>query len=152
MACVCEVQLVWPQQEEELLAKLIPKASGGLRPIMLYRFMYRVYARTGHPMVQEWFAKWAAVRPEVNMAPGRHTTDAIWRSVVRQEMCDEGTMHLEWNWDLQKAFDHVDRRILWDKAKDAGYPMCALATSEQGGFEGDSVWQGHCGGFALRPI
>ena len=28
---VCEIQLVWPQQEEELLAKLIPKASGGLR-------------------------------------------------------------------------------------------------------------------------
>ncbi len=31
---ICDVQLVWPRQEEELLAKLIPKASGGLRPIM----------------------------------------------------------------------------------------------------------------------
>ena len=28
-----------------------------------------------------------------------------------------------------KAFDHVDRSILWGKAKEAGYPMCALATS-----------------------
>ena len=39
---------------------------------------------------------------------------------MRQALC---------TWDFQKAFDHVDRRILWDKAKDAGYPMCALATS-----------------------
>ena len=80
---VCELQLVWPEQEEELLAKLIPKASGGLRPIMWYRSMYRVFARARRPEVQDWFKSWAAVRPEVNMAPGRHTTDAIWRCLVR---------------------------------------------------------------------
>ena len=62
---------------------------------MWYRSMYGVYARTRRPMVQEWFAKWAAVKPEVNVAPGRHTTDAILRSVVRQEMCETGTMHVE---------------------------------------------------------
>ena len=107
---VCEIQLVWPQQEEELLAKLIPKASGGLRPIMWYRSMFRVYSRARRPRVQEWFATWASTRPEVNMAPGRHTTDAICRSVVRQEISEPGTMHVEWNWDLQKAFDFVNRK------------------------------------------
>ena len=126
---VCETQLVWPSQEEELLAKLIPKASGGLRPIMWYRSMFRVYSRARRPRVQQWFASWAATRPEVNMAPGRHTTDAIWRSVVRQETSDSGTLHVEWNWDLQKAFDYVKRDILWSKARAAGYPMKSLATA-----------------------
>ncbi len=36
---------------------------------------------------------------------------------------------MEWNWDLQKAFDHVDRQTLWSKAFEAGYTMCALASS-----------------------
>jgi hypothetical protein len=126
---VCEVQLVWPKQEEELLAKLIPKASGGLRPILWFRSMYRVFARTRRPLVQEWFKTWAIERPEVNMAPGRHTTVAIWRALVRQETAKEGMLHVEWNWDLQKAFDHVDRKILWRKAEEAGYPMGLLATS-----------------------
>jgi hypothetical protein len=63
------------------------------------------------------------------MAPGRHTTDAIWRSVVRQEVSDSGTMHVEWNWDLQKAFDYVNGDILWSKARAAGYPMKSLATA-----------------------
>jgi hypothetical protein len=38
-------------------------------------------------------------------------------------------MHVEWNWDLQKAFDFVKREILWGKAKAAGYPMNSLATA-----------------------
>ncbi len=63
------------------------------------------------------------------MAPGRHTIDAISRSVVRQEIAEEGTSNSEWNWDLQKAFDHVDRSISWSKAKEADSPTSALATS-----------------------
>ena len=96
---------------------------------MWYRSMFRVYSRARRPRVQEWFATWASTRLEVNMAPGRHTTDAIWRSVVRQEISEPGTMHVEWNWDLQKAFDYVNRIILWEKAKAAGYPMGSLATA-----------------------
>ncbi len=80
-------------------------------------------------MVQDWFAERARARPEVNMAPGRHTTDAMWRSVVRQEIPDTGAHNVEWNWDLQKATDHVDWSTLWTKVHDAGYPMCALASS-----------------------
>ncbi len=106
---MCEVQLMWLRQEEKLVAKLIPKSSGGLRPIMWFRSMYKVYSRAGRPLVQEEFAGWSTARPEVNMAPERHTIDAIWRSLVRQEVAEEGTLHVEWNWDLQKAFDHVDR-------------------------------------------
>ncbi len=63
------------------------------------------------------------------MAPRRHTTDAIRRSVVRQEVADTGGCNVEWSWDFQKAFDRVDRAISWPKARDAEYPMSAMASS-----------------------
>ncbi len=33
------------------------------------------------------------------------------------------------NWDLQKAFDHVDRQVLWKMVEAQGFPMDLLATS-----------------------
>ena len=63
------------------------------------------------------------------MAPGRHTTDAIWRSLVRQDLGGEHTHFVEWNWDFLKAFDHIDRQVLWNTAAAQGYPMDLLATS-----------------------
>ena len=80
---MCEVHTVWPSQEEEPLAKLIPKASGGLRLMMRCRSTHRVYSRARRATVLGWLAGWSAIRPEVNMAPGMHTTGAIWRSVGR---------------------------------------------------------------------
>jgi hypothetical protein len=74
--------------------------------------------------MQDWFRKWASVRLEVNVAPGRHTTEAIWRSLVRQS-----SHFVEWSWDFQKAFDHVDRRALWRAAKAQGDPLDLLAVS-----------------------
>ena len=129
-----EVAVWWPDSEAELLAKLIPKPKGGLRPIMWFRSCYRVFARARRSKVQEWFRPWAADRPEVNMAPGRHTTDAIWRAMVRQDLAmeSEGSRRshfVEWNWDFQKAFDHVDRTKLWARAAKVGYPLSILATS-----------------------
>ena len=34
---MCEVAQYWPDCEAAMLAKLIPKASGGLRPIVWFR-------------------------------------------------------------------------------------------------------------------
>jgi hypothetical protein len=48
---------------------------------------------------------------------------------VRQEISEPGTSSVEWNWVLQKAFDFVNRKILWGKARAAGYPMNSLATA-----------------------
>ncbi len=62
------------------------------------------------------------------MAPGRQTTDATWRSLVRQERGGEQVHSVEWNWDCQKAFDNVDRQVLWNKAEAQGHPMDLLAT------------------------
>ena len=63
------------------------------------------------------------------MAPGRHTTDAIWRAMVKQHVADASAKFLEWSWDLQKAFDHVSRDILWETGVRYDYPLDILATS-----------------------
>jgi hypothetical protein len=78
---------------------------------MWYRSVYRVFARARRGLVQEWFGAFVKARPELNMAPGRHITDAIWRSLVWQflTVTSVGGSLAEWKWDLQKAFDHVDR-------------------------------------------
>ena len=124
-----EVAVWWPSSESCLLTKLIPKPKGGLRPVMWFRTLYRVYARARRDSVQRWFKEWTATRPEINMAPGRHTTDAIWRSMVRQDLGTGAKKFVEVNWDFQKAFDFVDRRRLWDSAARHGYPMGILAAS-----------------------
>ena len=63
------------------------------------------------------------------MAPGRDTTDAIWRAMARRDMQRDTNKTIEWNWDRQKAIDHVDHDKLWEQARGAGYPMAFLATS-----------------------
>ncbi len=87
-----------------------------------------MFARARRVHVRDWFAEWSRARPEINRAPGRHTTDAIWRTMVRQSL-GEDKAFLEWTWDLQKAFDHVDRGLLWQAAGRHGYPKSVLATS-----------------------
>ena len=49
--------------------------------------------------------------------------------MVKQQVADISAKFLEWNWDLQKAFDHVSRDILWDTGVRYGYPLDILATS-----------------------
>ena len=63
------------------------------------------------------------------MAPGRHTTDAIWRVMVKQQLADISAKFLAWNWDLQKAFDCISSYNLWGTGVRYGYPLDILATS-----------------------
>ncbi len=80
----------------ELLAKVIPKPKGGIRPMMWYRSLYRVFARARRVKVQEVFNRWAPERPEVHVAPGRHTTDAVWKPLVRQGIGGGSARYRRW--------------------------------------------------------
>ena len=112
-----------------MLAKIIPKAAGGFRPIMWFRSAYRVYARSRRHRVQEWYGRLSRAFPEVNMAAGRWTSDAMWRAMVRRDIAPTTQEAIEVNWDLQKAFDHVDRRKLWEAGRREGYPLSVLRLS-----------------------
>ena len=82
--------------------------------------------------MREWYQQLTNEHPEVNMASGRNTTDAIYRQQVR--LCkgagaDDVGKSVEVNWDLSKAFDHVGRRGLVTAAKKLGYPVLLLLNS-----------------------
>ena len=62
---------------------------------MWFRSGYRVFARSRREAVREWYNEWPRSRPELNMAPGRHTTDAIWRAMVKQQEADIKAKFLE---------------------------------------------------------
>ncbi len=126
---LAECWLKWPKAEEEMLAKLIAKPSGGLRPIMWFRSSFRTYARIRRSEIREWFVAFCKKWPEVNMAPGRHTTDAVWREQMRRCLHHGQTKSAEINWDLSKAFDHVGRAKLFQIAVQRGYPAGVLANS-----------------------
>ncbi len=90
---------------------------------MWYRSLYRVLARARRDKVLDWFRGGSAVRPEVSLALGRHSTDAVWRSLDGQDLGGPLTYFVEYNWEFQKAFDHVDRGLLWKAAVEQGYPL-----------------------------
>ena len=71
----------WPESEAVGVVVLIPKPSGGRRPIMLFRSMYRVYARIRSFKVRAWFQEtsWAAI----GNAAGRSRGDSVWWAQVR---------------------------------------------------------------------
>jgi hypothetical protein len=49
----------WPPREAQLMVVLIPKKDGSLRPIALFRSLYRVYSRARSPLAAAWAAKHA---------------------------------------------------------------------------------------------
>jgi hypothetical protein len=66
------------------------------------------------------------------MAAGRQVTDATYRLMVRQDTSrgkHEGTAAADLLWDIRKAFENVDREILWEKGKNNGYPLDVLRLS-----------------------
>ena len=158
-----EVAVWWPSSESCLLTKLIPKPKGGLRPVMWFRTLYRVYARARRGCVQRWFTEWAAARPEVNMAPGRHTTDAIWRSMVRQDLGVGSKNFIEINGDFQKAFDFVGRGVV-GQCKEARVPfeylggvtyvvrLVSSGAAQLGGLGGATRMAGYCGWVSVRSV
>ena len=46
----------WPDRAAEVLAVFIPKADGGLRPILLYTTVYRIWAKARLDYVRRWEA------------------------------------------------------------------------------------------------
>ncbi len=55
---------------------------------------------------------WADERLEVNIALGRQAIDAMWRSMVRQDIGQGQGVLAERSWYLQKAFDLVDGHLM----------------------------------------
>ncbi len=116
---------VWPTSEAVVHTVLIPKATGGERPIALFRTATRVLAK-----LVAWRVKcWSAGQPQhvaFNAVGGRRIGDGMWRAQLRSLIADE-VHHAEVMVDLAKAFEYVQRKLLARKCSDIGYPREALA-------------------------
>ena len=100
------------------------------RPILLYRSLFRVWARIRQAIVRAWQTKHMPDAFLANLA-GRQPGDAVWRATVRSCIAPEGPKPhgFEALWDISKAFDRVGHARLMEQARDMGYPIKILASS-----------------------
>ena len=125
----CECLGLYPRVLEQKLVKLLVKKDGGTRPIMLFRTLYRIHAKARGEIARRWEAREAA-GPSFNNSPQRRIGDVVYRQAVRNAIAEaEGRHIVEVCWDFKKAFEHVQRPLLWQKAKQQGYPLALLRMS-----------------------
>jgi hypothetical protein len=112
------------------LVTLIDKTDGGLRPITLFRAVYRLHAKARAPSVRQWAR--TLRHPAINMAEHRQVLDGTYRLVVRQLLKQEAnpkTSLADLLWDLRKAFENISRGKLWGFGNQYKYPVDLLRIS-----------------------
>ena len=101
-----------PKQVEEALIHLIPKATGGRRPIALLSALTRLWEKTRSKYIKQWRA--ANARSYNWMVPGRGARRAVWAQSVLQEAARQrGLSSAAVLIDLVKAFEQVLLADLW---------------------------------------
>jgi hypothetical protein len=116
---------VLPSQVQRLLIFLIPKATGGRRPIMLAPALYRWWARARRPLAEEWEAD--NDHPFFAASKGRTAIDPVYRRAVQAEAAAaDGKCVVTGLWDIAKFFECIAHAILVRRAERCGAPMRAL--------------------------
>jgi Reverse transcriptase (RNA-dependent DNA polymerase) len=110
----------WPTSERIVLTVLIPKKDGGLRPIALFRSLYRIYSKARAQEARAWAAG-PGKSSLCNNSSGRWVGDGTWRNQVRMGS-DTQVHRTEYLMDLKKAFEHVTHDDLIRAAKAVNYP------------------------------
>ncbi len=126
MANVWVGRAVWPTCEGQVHIVLLPKPTGGERPIGLFRSIVRVVCKAVAWDGLQWFGEQDI--PQLNTSKGRRVGDAIWRAQMRAYI-DPHKQAGEIMIDLMKAFEYVSRRRLAERGARGDYPMHVLAAS-----------------------
>ena len=72
-----------PEQIITIIFVLLPKLTGGVRPIALFASLYRLWTRTRRPLVQQWMQ--SNNRPFFAAGKGRDPESTVWRQAMRAE-------------------------------------------------------------------
>jgi len=112
-----------PSTINRILIKLIPKSENDVRPIGLFSGFLRVLLQLLRKTVgQLWLvscvpAHWYGVN-------GRPASQAAWSRLIaaRYAKCT-GKVALANMYDVMKAFDHLDWRVLLEAAKQLSFPL-----------------------------
>ncbi len=122
---IAELTGSWPPQVSLVVTVMLPKPSGGFRPIGLLPAIYRVWARARRGEADAWEA--ANQRPFFAAAAGNGPVDAMWRLTARQEAgVAEGLEAAMVGEDLAAFYEGLDRGRLVDEATAVGFPLALV--------------------------
>ena len=111
---------IWPSQLQEALIHLIPKPTGGRRPIGLVAALPRVWERVRKPVLLRWRQRYSR---EYNwMTQGKGAERAVWAQSVEEEAARfDGRKSTAVLVDLVKAFEQVTLVSVWGAGIRAGF-------------------------------
>ena len=103
----------WPGQVSLAMAHLIPKATGGRRPIGLLAFVVRLWERARKPVVEGW--RDTCARRYDWMAKGKGAERSVWAQALYEEAAvAERRSTASVLFDLVKAFEQVVLGRVWE--------------------------------------
>ncbi len=116
---------VWPDDLHEALIHLIPKVTGGRRPIGVLASLLRLWERARRPVIRAW--RDTCTRDYQWMARGRGANRAVWAQTVLEEAARQrGLASAAVLIDLVKAFEQVILARVWASGVRLGFPTIVL--------------------------
>ncbi len=116
---------IWPDDLLEALIHLIPKVTGGRRPIGVLASLLRLWERTRRPVIQAW--RDTCARDYQWMARGKGANRAVWAQTVLEEAARQrGLASAAVLIDLVKAFEQVILARVWASGVRLGFPTVVL--------------------------
>ena len=117
---------IWPRQLCTALIHLIPKVTGGRRPIAIIASFVRIWMKCRKKEVRSWKEK--EVCEYDWMGPGKGAEKAVWAQSVREEAIRQRKGHsAAVLLDLTKAFERVPLERVWRRGIIRGFPRRILA-------------------------
>ncbi len=115
----------WPHQLHVVMMRLIPKKTGGRRPIGIETTLVRLWERMRKPVVASWRLR--IPRPYDCMASGISCEQAVYEQSVRDEAVqNEGLVSASALLDIVKAFETVFLSHIFWAAPELQFPMLIL--------------------------
>ena len=116
---------VWPTQVAQLLICLIPKDSGGRRPIGLLATIVKVWEQSRKQQVRRW--RQGCNREYDWMTSRKGSARAVWTQTVLEEAAKQrGLQSAAVLIDLVKAFEMILLGRTWQAAKKYNFPLSVL--------------------------
>ena len=113
----------------EFIVRLIPKLTGGRRPVAPFKAIVKLWYKVRQPLLKEWMRS-SVGEAAINLNAGMHIGDAVYRDMMRALVAEEeGKVTLEINMDGDKFFDRIKHHILQRQARAVGYPIVLLRVS-----------------------